>query len=203
MTQVQCPNCSSINVCKTTVGSVTRGAAALGGAVAEGALKAVANAYLFEGAGRLIPKFGGSLACLASVEYVCRECDCLFKTTFYENGKVKGIVLKKLPMPEEIITKVREEYLQTLRKKRPYISTAILVLLTLYCLIYMCMGIANESGLQFVLAFCFVIPFLIPAIIKWNKISSLNKEIKRNEKQTLQEFKYSHKELFRQYSQYN
>lgn len=204
---VQCPNCRSTNVVKTTTGKVTERAAAFGAGMVVGVTKVAANNLLFEGAGRLIPNFSQSLASLAPVEYVCHACDCLFKTTFSADGEIKETSLKKLPMPEKIIEQVRTKYIQTIRKERPFISAVIFGLLALYGLIYVFIGIANDSfwaaGVQIVLGFCTWVIFSIPAVIKWRKISLLNQEIDKSERQSLRKFKHSHRELFTQYSQYN
>ena len=106
-------------------------------------------------------------------------------------------------MPVEIIEREREKYIQALRKKRPYVSTVILSLITLYLVINMCIGVANESGVTIVLSLLMAIPFMIPTIFKFKKISALNHEIQDCEMQDAIEFKHSHRELFCQYKQYN
>lgn len=106
-------------------------------------------------------------------------------------------------MPEEIISQVRDSYIETLKKKRPYISMVIFALLTLYILVYMFIYISEGNDLLTVVYFIFAIPFIIPTILKWQKISSLNKQIGECEMESPREFKKSHKNLFREYSQYN
>lgn len=203
MGQILCPHCGNIAVTKTTKGTVTRAAAQFGGGFVEGATKALADGFLFEGAGRLVPKFGNNVASLLSIEHICKACDCLFKATLYPDGEVKEISLKKLPVPESIIEKEKAQYIQDLRASRPYTATVILALISLYCIVYMFIGVANESGVQIVLSFFFAIPFIIPAIIKWNKINTINREIENCEDMDLREFKHSHRDIFSKYTQYN
>lgn len=199
MAQVKCPHCNSNNVAKTIKGRVAKGAASFGGGFVEGVIKEVANGLLFDGAGRFIPKFGESLASLAPVEYVCQECDCLFSTLISADGDVGKKTIKKYPMPKEIIEKEREAYVSILRKKRPFISMAIFAFLTFYCLVYMFFG----NGFQSFCSFIFAILVIIPTILKWREISSLNQQIEECEMQSPRDFKNLHKELFRKYSQYN
>ncbi len=69
MVQIQRPHCRSNNVFKTMMGKAKQAAASFGGGFAEGLVKAVADNLIMDGAGRLVPKFGKSLAALAPVEY--------------------------------------------------------------------------------------------------------------------------------------
>lgn len=189
------------------IGKVTQGAASFAGGFIEGTTKAVANELVFDGAGRLVPKFGQSLAALAPVEYVCHACDCLFKTTFYTDGNIKEIALKKLPMPENIIRQIRDGYIEGIRKKRPYISTVIFSLLAIYGYIYFFIGLVNDSffggAFQIVFGLIWGTGFLIPSIFKIRKIVSINKEVEQCEGLSLREFKQTHRDLFSDYPQYN
>lgn len=203
MAKLRCPHCGSDLIVSTTKGSIIKNAAEFGGVVLDGVVKTVANNVLFEGAGRLIPKVGQGLANMVSEECVCQDCDCLFSTSYDSEGDVKGTTLKKRPMPEQLVAQVRDGYVKKLQNDRPYVSTWIFGLLTLYCFVWFIIGAMDSSGGQIVFGQLFGIIFLIPTIIKWNKISSLNKEIEECELQTLREFKHSHRDLFRQYSQYN
>lgn len=202
-TLIKCPHCGQATVATTTKGSVSNVAAHFGGGFAEGAAKALANDLLFDGAGAFVPKFGNKLANLVPLEYICKSCDCIFQASLSSDGDIKKVALTKLPMPVEIIEREREKYIQALRKKRPYVSTLILSLITLYLVIYMCIGVANESGVTIVLSLLMAIPFMIPTIFKFKKISALNHEIEDCEMQDAIEFKHSHRELFCQYKQYN
>lgn len=203
MAQVQCPHCKSNNVSKTVKGNVVQTAASFGGGFVEGVVKESANELLFEGAGKFVPKFGNKLASYAPIEYVCNSCDCLFNAVVTTDGDAKNTTVKKLPMPEEIIGTVRLNYIQSIKKKRPYASTAIFALITLYCIVCMLIGVADNNGVQIVLSFVLAIPFLIPAIFKFKKISALNHEIEECNIQSPREFKIAHRDLFRAYTQYN
>lgn len=203
MAQVQCPHCKSNNVSKTVKGNVIQTAASFGGGFVEGVVEESANVILFEGAGKFVPQFGNKLASYAPIEFVCNSCDCLFNAVVTTDGDAKNTTVKKLPMPEEIIDSVRLNYIRSIKKKRPYISTVIFALLTLYCVVYMFIGIADNNGVQIFFSLVLAIPFLIPTIFKFKKISALNHEISECEAQTAREFKQSHRDLFSQYTQYN
>lgn len=115
-------------------------------------------------------------------------------------------------MPDYIIEQVRNKHIETLRRKRPYISSIIFSGLSLYFTygIYASYATASEANFMesivggFVILMCIVLLIisLIITIVKWRRISSLNKEINTCENQTLQEFYHSHKELFSEYKQY-
>lgn len=137
------------------------------------------------------------------IEFVCNNCDSMFTVTFDTNEDVQDIKLKKLPMPEEIILQAQNYYIESLKKKRPYISMVIFALLTLYCVVYLFIGFSDGNVLQIAVAFFFAIPFLIPTILKCRKISSLNRQIEECNYQSPREFKNTHKYLFRNYPQYN
>ena len=200
---IRCPHCGSNNVSRTTKGKVTSYAAAFGGGFVEGTIKEVVNSAFFDGAGDFVPKFGSTLASYAPIEYVCDSCDCIFKAYLSPDGDVKDSTVKKPPMPEKIIEEVRENYIKSIKKKRPYTSMIIFAIITIYCYVCMYVGQTNDSDFQIFLSLIFSIAFLIPTIIKWKKVSSLNHEILDCEAQTAREFKQSHRDLFSQYTQYN
>lgn len=203
MKPIRCPHCESNNVSRTTKGKITNAVAAFGGGFVEGVVQETANGLLFDGAGKFVPKFGGALASYAPIEYVCNSCDCVFKALISSDGDMKSSTVKKPPMPEEIIEEVRANYIQSIKQERPYTSMIIFALITLYCIICMYHGVINDRGFQIFISLLFSIPFLIPTIIKLNKISSINKEIANCEAQSAREFKQSHRDLFSQYTQYN
>lgn len=200
---IECPHCGRGTINRTTKGAVTQNAAQIGGQVAQFATKEIANSVIFDGAGRYVPKFGDQLASLVSVEHVCDNCDCLFMAKFFKDGILKELSIKKFPMPNEIIEKVREEYIQSLKDDKPIISSIIFLLLTLYFFVYMFMGVADDNGFQVAFNFLLMIPCLILSILKGRKIASLNEEIGECESQLPLDFKRSHRELFSQYKQYN
>lgn len=115
-------------------------------------------------------------------------------------------------MPDHIIEQVRNKHIETLRKKRPYISSIIFAGLSLYFTygIYTSSVKTSEAdfmesmagGCGILMCIVLLIISLIIAIVKWHKISSLNEDINTCENQTLQEFYHSHKELFSEYKQY-
>lgn len=203
MAQIKCPHCQSNNISKTTTGKISsgvkevgKGTLAVGGKMAEDSIGVPFLGRALSGVG----KWGLSFI---PVEFVCNSCDSLFVATFDTDEELRDIELKKLPMPEEIISRVRGSHIETLKKKRPYISMVIFALLTLYCLMYMFIGVSEDNSFQVFVSFIFAIPFLIPTILKWRKISSLNQQIEECEMKSPRDFKKSHRDLFREYSQYN
>lgn len=203
MSQLQCPHCRSNNISKTTAGKISSGAKEVG----KGTL-AVGGKFAEDSTG--VPFLGKALSGVGKwglsfipVEFVCNSCDSLFVATFDTDEELREITLKKLPFPKEIISRVRDTYIETIKKKRPYISMFVFALLTLYCLVCMFIGASEENGIQIFFSFIFAILFLIPTIMKWRKVSSLNKQIEECEGQTLREFKHAHRDLFSNYHQYN
>lgn len=188
---------------KTTTGEISSGAKEVGkGTLAVGG-KMVEDSTGVPFLGRVLSGVGKWGLSFIPVEFVCNSCDSLFVATFDTDEELREITLKKLPMPEEIISRVRDSHIETLKKKRSYISMVIFALLTLYSLVCMFMGVSEDKSFQVFVSFIFAIPFLIPTILKWRKISSLNQQIEECEMESPREFKKSHKDLFREYSQYN
>lgn len=106
-------------------------------------------------------------------------------------------------MPEELILQIRDSYVEDLRHKRPIISSVIWSALAIYCLVFMFIGVAEEDGVRIAVAFFMSIPFIIVAVVKLNKIRSINREISECESIPLQEFKMKYRALFRKYPQYS
>lgn len=186
-TTIKCPHCNSGNVAKSMKGGLG---------------KVNSGSPITLGMGRSTG-LSGTLGNQAPVEYICYDCDCLFNEVFTQDGEIQETTIKKAPVPDEIIEQVRNGLTEPLKKERPYVSAVIFTLLTLYCLICFFIGVSEDSGIQIFLAFLFGIPMLIPAILKWKKIARLNNEIEELETPSPREFKKAHKDLFRQYSQYN
>lgn len=203
MGQVQCPNCRSTNVSKTATGKVTSGAKDAGTVAAMVGGHILGEAVGISIVGKAASSLGKWALSYAPVEYVCNACDSLFTATFSTEEEIREISLKKPPLPEVIIEEVRTEYIQTIKNKRPYVATIIFALLTLYCYICMFLAVADDNGFQIFLSFIFAILFLIPTILKWKKIGSLNQEIRMCENQSARDFKHSHKGLFSKYKQFN
>lgn len=202
MSQVQCPHCGSNDVSKSTVGQATTVAKQVGNVAF-----AIGGKVIGEYAG--VSLVGKGVSCAGKwalsftpIEFVCNTCDTLFDTTFDTEGEIREITLKKTPMPEEIIEKLREEYILTTKKKRPYLSAVIFSFLTLECFSCFLVGISNDAFQTFCGIIMGII-VIIPTIIKWSKIVSLNKEIADCKRQSLREFKHLHKNLFSQYKQFN
>lgn len=203
MKQLQCPHCGSNNVTKTTTGKVTTGAKNTGIVALTIGGKMIDDYTGIPFVGKGVAAAGKWALSFTPIEFVCNSCDSLFNSVFNSDGEVQDIKLKKTPMPIEIIENVRAEYIQTIRKKRPIISAIIYSLFTLYCLIYLVMGIAEEFYGRIIVSFLFLIPFGIVAIFKFVKISQLNNQITECESQSPLDFKHLHRDLFYQYSQYN
>lgn len=194
MAKVKCPHCNSSNIAKTMKGGLAKGSLDFSSASKTNTIPL--------GMGRMTG-VGGDNASLAPVEYICYDCDCLFNEVFTVDGEVKETTIKKEPVPDEVIEQVRAELVNPLKKERPYVSAVIFALLTLYCVIYIFVGISNDSMVQVVLATFFGTLFIIPTVLKFKKISKLNREIEEYEMPSTREFKKQHKDLFRAYSQYN
>lgn len=203
MTELKCPHCQSSSVTKTTVGKVTTGAKEVGKIALTVGGKVIDESIGFSLVGKGMAMAGKWALSYTPVEFVCNSCDSIFNTVFDDEGSIREITIKKLPMPDRIIEQVRAEYIQKLQKMRPYISAVVFSLLTLYFNIFMFKGIADDNGFQIFICFFLAIPFLIPAILKFKKISKLNNEITECTTQTLMEFKRSHRDLFLEYRQYN
>ena len=203
MSQLKCPHCRSNNISKTTAGNISSGAKEVGKGTFVVGGKLAENFTGVPFLGKALSSVGKWGLSFIPVEFVCNSCDSLFVATFDTDEELREITLKKLPMPEEIISRVRYTHIETLKKKRPYISMVIFALLTLYCLVCMFIGVSAENGFLIFISFIFAIPFLIPTILKWRKISSLNQQIEECEMESPREFKKSHKDLFHEYSQYN
>lgn len=187
MAQIKCPHCNSGNVAKSMKGGLGRSSS---------------GSPITLGMGRST-SMGNGLSSQTPVEYICYDCDCLFNEVFTQDGEIQETTIKKAPVPDEIIEQVRNGLTEPLKKERPYISAVIFALLTLYCLIYIFIGISNDSMVQVIFAtFCGTL-FIIPAVLKFKKISRLNSEIEELELPSPREFKKTHKDLFREYSQYN
>lgn len=207
MAQLKCPHCSSENVSKTTTGKVTQGAKVAGTVAVTVGGKVLGEYTGVSVLGKGVSMAGKYAISQTPIEFVCNACDSLFKATFDTDGSPREVTLKKLPMPNEIIEKEKETYLNEIKKKKPIVSAIIFALLTIYCYIFIFFGFSNDSavagGLQIFMGFIFGTIFLIPAILKMRKITSINHEIEECEKQSLREFKHLHKELFYQYRQYH
>lgn len=203
MSQLQCPHCKSSNVEKTLTGKVSSGAKDVGNFVASFGGKALGESIGFSMAGRAASEAGKWALSYTPIEFVCNACDSVFSTSFDTDGTPREIQLKKLPLPEAIIEKERASYIQALQRKRPYISAVIFLLMTLYCIICMFMGVADDNGVQIFFSFIFSIPFIIPTILKFKRISKINVEIAECEEQLPLDYKRSHRGQFTQYKQYN
>lgn len=203
MAQVKCPHCQSNNTSKTVVGKISSGTKDVGKVTLAVGGKMVEDSTGIPFLGRAISGVGKWGLNFIPVEFICNSCDSLFVAILDNDDEVQKITLKKLPMPEEIISQVRDSHIKTIKKRRPYISMVVFALLTLYSLVYTFIGISEDDGIQMFFSQLFVILFLIPTILKWRKISSLNKQIEECECQTLRAFKHAHRDLFSKYHQYN
>ncbi|MDE5829274.1 MAG: hypothetical protein K2H48_04710 [Duncaniella sp.] len=130
-------------------------------------------------------------------EFECPRCG---------HSWITNVGVARLAIPDEVIEQVRAEYVSELKNKRPYVSFTIFALITLYCVV--CMFFIEDTstmmgaGQLLIGMFCIVI-FIIPTIIKWNKISSLNDQIETIENLPLRDFLHQHKDMFSQYLQIN
>lgn len=203
MEQLKCPHCSSRNVSKTLTGNVTNGAKSAGKVAAVVGGKLLENYLGIPLVGKATSAVGKWAISYAPIEFVCNACDSVFMVTFSSDEEIREISLKKRPMPNEIINSVREDYLESVRKERPFLSAGVFTCFTLYCAIYFFGGVYDDKIFQCILSGFFGLPFLIIAIAKWNDIRRLNQEIEMSAAQSPREFKHSHKDLFSQYKQYN